>query len=97
MRQGILSQILCFDKKYEGTHTHISVLSNNNVLFCFPEAERHQQETQELEENKEKNAQDTIRRTDKKDFLSYGENRSGLTAVIHIQKSVEKYPENQQI
>lgn len=37
-----------------------------------PEAERRQQETQELEENKEKNAQDSIRRTDKKDFLSYG-------------------------
>lgn len=94
MKCGILSQILCFDKKHEGTHTHISVLSNNNVLFCFPEAERRQQETQELEENKEKNAQDSIRRTDKKDFLSYGENRSGLTAVIHIQKSEEKYPEN---
>lgn len=63
-------------------------------MFCFPETETHQQETQELEENKEKNAQGTIRRIDKKDFLSYGENKSGLTAVIHIQKSAEKYPEN---
>ena len=59
-------------------------------MFFFPEAERHQQETQELEENKEKNAQDTIKRTDKKDFLSYGENKTGFTAVIHIQKFSEK-------
>ncbi|XP_045838424.1 torsin-1A-interacting protein 2-like [Meles meles] len=35
------------------------------------EAERHQQETQELEENKG-NALDTIRKMDKKDLLSYG-------------------------
>lgn len=94
MKYGILSQILCFDKKYKGMHILLSVLPNNNVLFCFPETETHQQETQELEENKEKNAQGTIRRIDKKDFLSYGENKSGLTAVIHIQKSAEKYPEN---
>ena len=94
MKYGILSQILCFDKKYKGMHTLISGLPNNNVLFCFPEAETHQQETQELEENKEKNAQGTVRRIDKKDFLSYGENKSGLTAVIHIQKYAEKYPQN---
>ncbi|XP_059002450.1 torsin-1A-interacting protein 2-like [Mustela lutreola] len=36
-----------------------------------PEAESHQQETQELEENKE-NAPDTIKKMDKKDLWSYG-------------------------
>lgn len=52
-----------------------------------PEAESHQQEIQKLEENKE-NTQGTIRKNNKKEFLSYGENKTGLTAVlIHIQKS----------
>ncbi|XP_043779101.1 torsin-1A-interacting protein 2 [Cervus elaphus] len=68
-----------------------------------PEAERHQQETQELEENKEKNAQDTIRyhmkdmkdtirRTDKKDFLSYGSIFLGfLILTIVLLNSVNSY------
>ncbi|KAB0341184.1 hypothetical protein FD754_018110, partial [Muntiacus muntjak] len=57
-----------------------------------PEAERHQQETQELEENKEKNAQDTIRRTDKKDFLSYGSIFLGfLVLTIVLLSSVNSY------
>lgn len=61
------------------------------MMFFFPpEAESHQQETQKLDENKE-NAQDTIIKSNKKNFLSYGENKTGLTAVlIHIQKSSEK-------
>lgn len=52
-----------------------------------PEAESHQQEIQKLEENKE-NTQGTIRKNNKKEYFSYGENKTGLTAVlIHIQKS----------
>ena len=47
------------------------------LFFFSPEVERHQQETQKLEGNKE-NAQDTIRRINKKDFLNYGENKTGL-------------------
>lgn len=57
-----------------------------------PEAESHQQETQKLEENKE-NVHDTLRKTNKKDFCNYGENKTGLTEVlIHIQKSSKKIP-----
>lgn len=57
-----------------------------------PEAEKHQQETQELEENKEKNAQDAIRRTDKKDFLSYGSIFLGfLVLSIVLLSSVNSY------
>lgn len=63
------------------------------LFFFFPEVERHQQETQKLEGNKE-NAQDTIRKINKKDFRSYGKNKTSLTVVIHIQKSSEKYLEN---
>lgn len=39
--------------------------------LLVPEAESHQEETQKLEENKE-NAQDSVRKTDKKDFWCYG-------------------------
>ena len=47
------------------------------MFLCLPEAESHQQETQELEENKE-NALDTVRKMNTKKFLSYGENKIGL-------------------
>lgn len=63
------------------------------LFFSPPEVERHQQETQKLEGNKE-NAQDTISKINKKRFQSYGKNKTGLTVVIHIQKSSEKYLEN---
>lgn len=59
-------------------------------FFSLPEAESHQQEIQTLEENKE-DAQDAIRKTNKKDFWSYGENKAG-TVSIHIQKSSERIP-----
>uniref|UniRef100_A0A8D0N4B0 Torsin 1A interacting protein 2 n=1 Tax=Sus scrofa TaxID=9823 RepID=A0A8D0N4B0_PIG len=56
-----------------------------------PEAERHQQETQKLEENKE-NAQDTIRKINKKDFLSYGSIFLGfLVLTLVLLSSVHSY------
>lgn len=71
----------------KGIHTVICVLSENNVLFFPPEAESHHQEIQKLEENKE-NTQGNIRKNNKKEFSSYGENKAGLIAVlIHTQKS----------
>ena len=56
--------------------------------------ESHQQETQELEENKE-NALATVRKTNKKDFLSYGKNKIGLIAMlIHIINPQREHVEN---
>lgn len=57
------------------------------MFFFPPEVESHQQEIQ-TEENKE-DAQDAIRKSNKKDFWSYGENKAG-TVLIHIQKSSER-------
>lgn len=58
------------------------------MFFFPPEAESHQQEIQTSEEKKE-DAQDAIRKSNKKDFWSYGENKAG-TVSIHIQKSSER-------
>ncbi|XP_031544673.1 torsin-1A-interacting protein 2 [Vicugna pacos] len=56
-----------------------------------PEAERHQQEIQKLEENKE-NAQDTGRKINKKDFLSYGSIFLGfMVLTLVLLSSVNSY------
>ncbi|XP_026941971.1 torsin-1A-interacting protein 2-like [Sagmatias obliquidens] len=56
-----------------------------------PEVERHQQETQKLEGNKE-NVQDTIRKINKKDFRSYGSIFLGfLVLILVLLSSVSSY------
>ncbi|XP_008699366.1 torsin-1A-interacting protein 2 [Ursus maritimus] len=55
-----------------------------------PVTESHQQEPQELEENKE-NAPATVRKTNKKDFLSYGPIFLGLVMTIVLLHCVNSY------
>lgn len=56
-----------------------------------PEAESHQQETQKLEENKE-NAEDSIRKADKKYFLSRGSIFLGvLVLALLLTSAVRSY------
>lgn len=42
-----------------------------------------------MEENKE-SAQDAIRKMNKKDILSYGENKTGLTAVFILSQEIPR-------
>ncbi|KAB0405965.1 hypothetical protein E2I00_007108, partial [Balaenoptera physalus] len=74
-RPGALQEPPVLDPQDAQSPEHSSAgLESQDTLrkrLLAPEVERHQQETQKLEGNKE-NAQDTIRRINKKDFLSYG-------------------------
>ncbi|XP_057585247.1 torsin-1A-interacting protein 2-like [Hippopotamus amphibius kiboko] len=73
-------------------HSHACLESQDTLRrrLLAPEVEKHQ-ETQKLEENKE-NAQDTIRKINKKDFLSYGSIFLGfLVLTLLLLSSVNSY------
>ncbi|XP_058395934.1 torsin-1A-interacting protein 2-like [Diceros bicornis minor] len=74
-RPGASQEPLAVDPQDAQSPGHSSVpLENQEKLRRrpqVPEAVSHQQETQKLEENKE-NAQDTLRKPNKKDFWTYG-------------------------
>ncbi|XP_022412340.1 torsin-1A-interacting protein 2-like [Delphinapterus leucas] len=94
-RPGALQEPPVLDPQDTQSPGHSSAgLESQDTLrkrLLAPEVERHQQETQKLEGNKE-NAQDTIRKINKKGFLSYGPICLGLLFLILVLlSSVNSY------
>ncbi|KAM9110922.1 torsin-1A-interacting protein 2 isoform 1-T3 [Megaptera novaeangliae] len=94
-RPGALQEPPVLDPQDAQSPEHSSAgLESQHTLrkrLLAPEVERHQQETQKLEGNKE-NAQDTIRRINKKDFLNYGSIFLGsLVLSLVLLSSVNSY------
>ncbi|XP_007104726.1 torsin-1A-interacting protein 2 [Physeter macrocephalus] len=94
-RPGALQEAPVLDPQDAQSPGHSSAgLESQDTLrkrLLAPEVERHQQETQKLEGNKE-NAQDTIRKINKKDFLSYGSIFLGfLVLTLILLSSVNSY------